>query len=45
MLIDQMVLRTARHRRQQLKVVRVLESLLIGNTAAAGILHRRVYGR
>lgn len=44
-MIDQMVLRTPRHRRQQPKVVRTLESLLIGNTAGAGILHRWMYDR
>lgn len=44
-MIDQLVLRTPRHRREQPPIVRWLENLLIADTARAGILHRWMYDR
>jgi SAM-dependent methyltransferase len=44
-MIDQMVIRTPRHRAQERPLVRFVESFLIGNTDRAGILHRWMYDR
>jgi hypothetical protein len=44
-MIDQMVIRTPRYRSRHKWIVRVLENLLIGNTARAGVLHRWMYDR
>lgn len=44
-MIDQMVVRTPRYRRQHNWIVRFFENLLIGNTASAGVLHRWMYDR
>ncbi len=44
-MIDQMVLRTPRYRREHPLIVRWLENILIGDTARAGILHRWMYDR
>lgn len=44
-LFDQMIVRTPRHREQQNWIVRWAETLLVGDTAKAGILHRWMYDR
>jgi YD repeat-containing protein len=44
-MIDQMVIRTPRHRALQHPVVRLAERFLIGSTDRAGILHRWMYDR
>jgi SAM-dependent methyltransferase len=44
-MIDQMVLRTPRHRALANPVVRLIETFLVGDTARAGILHRWMYDR
>ena len=44
-MIDQMVIRTPRHRSLQHPAVRMVERLLIGSTDRAGILHRWMYDR
>lgn len=44
-MLDQMVLRTPRYRREQPPIVRWLENILIADTARAGILHRWMYDR
>lgn len=44
-MIEQMIVRTPTYRRAQPRVVRMIESVLIGNTDRAGILHRWMYDR
>jgi SAM-dependent methyltransferase len=44
-VFDQMVLRTPEFRKEQKPIVRLLENVLIGDTARAGILHRWMYDR
>ena len=44
-MIDQMVIRTPRHRALQHPVVRLAERFLVGSTDRAGILHRWMYDR
>jgi SAM-dependent methyltransferase len=44
-MIDQMVLRTPRHRSLERPLVRFMESFVVGNTDRAGILHRWMYDR
>ena len=44
-MIDQMVIRTPRHRASQHPLVRLAEKVLIGSTDRAGILHRWMYDR
>ncbi len=44
-MIDQMVLRTPRHRSLERPLVRFVESFVVGNTDRAGILHRWMYDR
>jgi SAM-dependent methyltransferase len=44
-MIDQMVIRTPRHRALEHPVVRLAERFLIGSTDRAGILHRWMYDR
>ena len=44
-MLDQMVLRTPRYRREQPPIVRWIENILIADTARAGILHRWMYDR
>jgi predicted SAM-dependent methyltransferase len=44
-MIDQMVIRTPRHRALQHPVVQLAERLLVGRTDHAGILHRWMYDR
>jgi SAM-dependent methyltransferase len=44
-MIDQMVERTPKFRKEQRLIVRLLENVLIGDTARAGIVHRWMYDR
>ncbi len=44
-MIDQMVVRTPRIRREQKLIVRWAEHILVGDTARAGVLHRWMYDR
>lgn len=44
-MIDQMVVRIPRDRKGQRLVIRVLENLLVGDTAKNGALHRWMYDR
>jgi predicted SAM-dependent methyltransferase len=44
-IFDQMVRRIPKHRKNQTPFVRLLESLVIGNTARSGELHRWMYDR
>lgn len=44
-MIDQMVVRSPRHRAREKALVRIVESLVVGNTDEAGILHRWMYDR
>jgi SAM-dependent methyltransferase len=44
-LFDQMIIRTPRFRKEQKPIVRLLEHLVVGDTAKAGILHRWAYDR
>lgn len=44
-MIDQMVVRTPRLRREQKLIVRWAEHIVVGNTARAGVLHRWMYDR
>lgn len=44
-MFDQMVLREPRFRREQKPLLRLLENVLVGDTARSGILHRWMYDR
>ena len=44
-MIDQMIVRVPTVRKQQKWIVRVAESMIVGNTDRAGVLHRWMYDR